>query len=373
MPRCDGRPDGPDTRRAGVHTRQTRNSTSSVPHAACKAPDSVVSATDTDTTELKSSLPAICANGSDDNDNGVCPGCRTHFEKLQTRLNDLLTAHSKLAAEVVELRNTINSIAHSAPGNTASLSHCPSVATVEDSPSNGPASRRVLVSVHAELSDARRRKRNVVVSGMPSIEGTDDCDVFSRICEENLAVKPAVVQDKCRRIGKEREGKPRLFLAALRSEESASNLLRAARQLRRSSDDNVRHHVFINADLTRAEAQLAFERREARRRQLLRQSPAPTSSNFSAASLSAPSAVLSSSSSSSSMPMSLPVIKATATDISHVAVGNVSTRTDVASCPGLNPNVPPFLADSFHSLINSEPAEVSVKDSNATGNVSDIK
>ena len=70
---------------------------------------------------------------------------------------------------------------------------------------------------------------------------------------------------KCKRLGKEKPDKPRLYLVALHSEESAKELLRVARQLRKSTDNYIRDNIFINADLTRAEAQFAYEQRVARR------------------------------------------------------------------------------------------------------------
>ena len=56
-----------------------------------------------------------------------------------------------------------------------------------------------------------------------------------------------------------------MYLVALHSEESAKELLRVARQLRKSTDNYIRDNIFINADLTRAEAQFAYEQRIARR------------------------------------------------------------------------------------------------------------
>ena len=121
------------------------------------------------------------------------------------------------------------------------------------------------MSLHAEFADIRRRKSNVIVSGLKPVVGEDDCNLFSALCEENLSVKPAVIREKCKRLGKEKPDKPRLYLVALHSEDSAKELLRAARQLRKSTDNYTRENIFINADLTRAEAQFAYEQRVARR------------------------------------------------------------------------------------------------------------
>jgi len=69
------------------------------------------------------------------------------------------------------------------------------------------------------------------LSPTPS-DDVSDCELFDTLCGENLSVKPALVRDQCRHIGKQQTGRPRLFLAVLHNDEAATELLRAARQLR---------------------------------------------------------------------------------------------------------------------------------------------
>jgi len=54
-------------------------------------------------------------------------------------------------------------------------------------------------------------------------------------------------------------------LVHLTSESSVSSVLAAAKQLRRGDDAYMSEHVFINPDLSPAEAKLAFEQRQRRR------------------------------------------------------------------------------------------------------------
>jgi len=211
------------------------------------------------------------------------------YNMLQRQMHELLDAYHKLAAEVGELKrllslNPPSSDTDKLAAEVAEVKASLQTVSVSNSKlkpktvcTDGPD---VLVSVHAELADAKRRKRNVIVHGLQPSDDISDCELFDTLCEENLSVKPALVRDQCKRIGKKGTGKPQLFLAVLRNDEAASELLRSASQLRNSFDADIQRHVFINPDLTRAEAQLAFQRREARRQRRLRSTaPRPQDSH----------------------------------------------------------------------------------------------
>ena len=82
-----------------------------------------------------------------------------------------------------------------------------------------------------------------------------------------MSTKPAPSHLGCRRLGTLRpdQKKPRKLLVHLTSESAASGLVSEAYKLRRSTDQEVANKVFINPDLSPAELQLAYERRQARR------------------------------------------------------------------------------------------------------------
>ena len=106
---------------------------------------------------------------------------------------------------------------------------------------------------------------SVVISGLPEVDDVDDKTIFTEFCENNLTVKPSVVS--CKRLGKtdgQIRQKPRLLLVQLTSEDNVKALRASARILRRSDNAAVRT-VFINPDLTPAQAKLANERRQRRR------------------------------------------------------------------------------------------------------------
>ena len=64
---------------------------------------------------------------------------------------------------------------------------------------------------------------------------------------------------RCRRLGKPVAGKVQLLLIELDREEAAQEMLHGAVNLRLAEDDDIRNCVYINADLTPAERQAAYE------------------------------------------------------------------------------------------------------------------
>ena len=142
-----------------------------------------------------------------------------------------------------------------------------------------PSDIDVSIEVHRTLADKDKRKCNVVITGLPeeissahddsTVSGSTTADeiAFLKLCEENLSTKPILSHLGCRRLGKPRQDdrRPRKLLVHLTSESSVSALLSEAKKLRHSDDSVVASNVYINPDLSPAELQLAFERRQARR------------------------------------------------------------------------------------------------------------
>ena len=65
---------------------------------------------------------------------------------------------------------------------------------------------------------------------------------------------------QCKRLGKSpttNDGRPQPLRVVLQSASIAKDIVSSAKYLRRSFDEYIRGNVFINADLTRAEAEAA--------------------------------------------------------------------------------------------------------------------
>ena len=90
-------------------------------------------------------------------------------------------------------------------------------------------------------------------------------DAFVRLCEDHLAVKPSAARHSCRRLGKLSADRPRKLLIRLHSHSAAQSLLKVAIELRTCDNASVAANVYINADLSPAEAKIAFESRQRKR------------------------------------------------------------------------------------------------------------
>jgi hypothetical protein len=178
------------------------------------------------------------------------------IEKLTGQLNIVLEfldisdssqPQDTLKAKLTQITTSIESRSYSHPES----SNAPQQRTADQ--------KEILAAVHTELQLQRNRKRNVVVTGLKPLDGVADANLFEELCEKCLPVKPAIIRDRCRRLGKQQPGKIRPLLVTLRSDGNAAELLQSAKLLKNSPDGA---GIYINPDLTPAEAQAAYERRQ---------------------------------------------------------------------------------------------------------------
>ena len=115
--------------------------------------------------------------------------------------------------------------------------------------------------MHTELQSKHGRDADIVVTGLTQQDGEDDKNVLSTFLEHELTVV------HCKRLGRTttQNSRPRPLLAVLDSSFNARLVLSAAKRLQDSDDPYVRSNVFINPNMTRAEAQAAYEARCRRR------------------------------------------------------------------------------------------------------------
>jgi hypothetical protein len=198
----------------------------------------------------------------------VCDDCKIAARQSNQRL---AAAVAHLAEQVASLKQEMASINGSTlvtdQGALASVRvQQPGADTVLESSNISKINETAtMLIVQRTINDTTRRKRNVVITGLPERINGDDKSAFLSLCEEQLPMKPVVAEKDCIRLGKKSPSKPRRLLVKLDSEETAVNLLRAAPMLRNSTDQGVAHSVYINPDLSPAASQLAYEARKARR------------------------------------------------------------------------------------------------------------
>ena len=122
----------------------------------------------------------------------------------------------------------------------------------------------VVAAVYADQQDKERRSKSIIVTGLNSSNDSNDTASFQRLCMLELGINPVI--KFTRRLGHADGNRIRPLLVGLQSADDASRLLGHAKKLRRSTDENVCRNVYINKNLSKLEARLAYEER-CRRRQ----------------------------------------------------------------------------------------------------------
>jgi len=119
----------------------------------------------------------------------------------------------------------------------------------------------VMTSVYLDLSLKERRAKNIVISGLAN--SNSDTDAVHHLLHSECNYSIPVVS--CRRIGRPSEDRIQPIVVTLQSKDDAKYLVENAKLLRESADPVIRSSVYLNADLTPAEARAAYELRCRRR------------------------------------------------------------------------------------------------------------
>jgi len=117
-----------------------------------------------------------------------------------------------------------------------------------------PLKNAVISAMHADFEKKDRRARNIVVSGL--LTSQSDKTSVEKLCNTEFCFVPQII--KCSRLGRP-EGRIQPLRVVLRSVEEADYLIKNAKRLRQSNDLDVRNSAYINSDLTKAEAQNAYQ------------------------------------------------------------------------------------------------------------------
>ena len=196
---------------------------------------------------------------------------------LEQRINDLLSAFglpTTAAAAAVASSAAVSSLSTSTdisvpvitataavPSSTASSSFSKAVAT---KPSPRTIRETIVAAVYIDKAASDRRSSSFIVSGMPPSSSCDDRTTVTDLCHREIGLRPEVTATK--RLGQPRPDRVQPILVHVKHTEEARQIISQAKKLRQSPDLHVKQHVFINANLTQAEARAAYEMR-CRRRQ----------------------------------------------------------------------------------------------------------
>ena len=179
---------------------------------------------------------------------------------FETRFDSLISDVRQANARITDLEHKITEL-HTPNGAQPTFSSVVGSIPTNAVPKADP-SVQLLIALETEKLEREKRRKNVIVTGLLPVSGTSDSDLFSKFCEDNLTVKPFLLN--CRRVGRSVPGKPRLLKVTLDSEHSVEDLIESSYALRQSGDPTAKR-VYINRDLTPMEAEAAYESRQTRK------------------------------------------------------------------------------------------------------------
>jgi hypothetical protein len=113
---------------------------------------------------------------------------------------------------------------------------------------------KALISMEKEKEEIKLRSRNVIVTGISSSTTVSDKELFETFCEQHLTVKPRAM--RTRRIGKDKTK----LCVTLESTDAVDDLLDSSSLLRNATDQKTRQ-TYFNRDLTKQQAQDAYNKR----------------------------------------------------------------------------------------------------------------
>ena len=131
----------------------------------------------------------------------------------------------------------------------------------------------VMKAVHGDLLNKKHRQRNLVISGFKPSSTIGDKDLFKDLYDSHFNLRPIPEPVLCRRLiprdqnGSRNKNPNRInpLLVFLQTEAQAQYILSNARFLRNSNSEYTKNNVYINRDLTKAEAAAEYEYRQKRR------------------------------------------------------------------------------------------------------------
>ena len=125
------------------------------------------------------------------------------------------------------------------------------------------AQESVVAAVYVDSQRRQNRATNFIVSGLPPSDVRPDQNAVIDLCRREFNEVADVVH--CKRLGKPIAGRVQPLLVVLKTAAQAVRIISAAKNLRQSTDPHTCQHVYIAANLTKAEARAAYEVRCERR------------------------------------------------------------------------------------------------------------
>ena len=196
---------------------------------------------------------------------------RARLAALENFVFDLTSKASVASSVVTDTRSDHDS---TSPGSWSSVVQ----ESKKPATSNNIPIADVIKAVHGDLMNKKHREKNIIITGLKPSPTIGDKDLFRDMCASQLGINPIPDPIFCRRLGSH-DKKPsgsmapliqkRIYvqplLVTFSNAEHAAKILTLAASLRQSKSEYVRTSVYINRDLTKAEAAAEYEYRQRRR------------------------------------------------------------------------------------------------------------
>lgn len=121
----------------------------------------------------------------------------------------------------------------------------------------------LIAAVYNDQTESKRRESSLIITGFSEDQRYSDTEQFQDLCRDEFNMQPTIVS--MRRLGRVQPNKLRPLLVVTHSVDQAQQLIAAAKQLRQSTKQSVRDNVYISRNLTKAEAEAAYQSRVRRR------------------------------------------------------------------------------------------------------------
>lgn len=126
------------------------------------------------------------------------------------------------------------------------------------------AQESAVAAVYVDGQRRLNRSTNFIVSGLSPSSTRPDQNAVVDLCRQEFNELLDIVH--CMRIGKLISGRVQPLLVILKTVDQAQRIIKAAKNLRQSTDPHISQYVYIAANLTKAESRAAYEVRCERRR-----------------------------------------------------------------------------------------------------------
>ena len=191
------------------------------------------------------------------------------FLDIQETENNRLELSSSAWPTVTEAKHSSTNsppghIDQTAQGNTLPVTSFANIVTQTVQAQDKQKREDLIAAVYIEQRNKAQQASGFMISGLQTDSTRDDKELVAELCGSEFKMDVDISSTK--RVGRLRDvNKPQLLMVNLRTESEAQHIIHSARQLRTSLDSYVKANIFINANLTPAEAKASYELRQRRR------------------------------------------------------------------------------------------------------------